>query len=69
MRKYVIMGDSDASYDFAEIPRFLAKLAEGWDIVTGKKMGRYEKRAVSSVFAASRRRRCWRTARSRTSAR
>lgn len=32
---YVIMGDADASYDFAEIPKFLAKLREGNELVQG----------------------------------
>jgi len=33
--KYVIMGDADDSYDFLEIPRFVAKLREGFDLVQG----------------------------------
>jgi glycosyltransferase involved in cell wall biosynthesis len=33
--KYVIMGDSDDSYDFLEIPRFVEKLREGYDLVQG----------------------------------
>lgn len=33
--KYIIMGDADASYDFAEIPKFLAKLREGYRLVQG----------------------------------
>jgi glycosyltransferase involved in cell wall biosynthesis len=32
---YVVMGDADDSYDWAEIPRFLAKLREGFDLVQG----------------------------------
>lgn len=32
---YVIMGDADDSYDFTEIPRFVAKLREGFDLVQG----------------------------------
>lgn len=32
---YVIMGDADDSYDFREIPRFVAKLREGYDLVQG----------------------------------
>jgi glycosyltransferase involved in cell wall biosynthesis len=32
---YVIMGDADDSYDFLEIPRFVAKLREGYDLVQG----------------------------------
>jgi glycosyltransferase involved in cell wall biosynthesis len=33
--KYVIMGDADDSYDFLEIPRFVEKLREGYDLVQG----------------------------------
>ena len=33
--KYVIMGDSDDSYDFLEIPKFVDKLREGHDLVQG----------------------------------
>jgi glycosyltransferase involved in cell wall biosynthesis len=33
--EYVIMGDADASYDFAEIPNFIERLREGYDLVQG----------------------------------
>jgi len=33
--KYVVMGDADCSYDFGEVPRFLGKLQEGYDVVMG----------------------------------
>jgi len=33
--KFVIMGDADDSYDFLEIPRFVAKLREGYELVQG----------------------------------
>jgi glycosyltransferase involved in cell wall biosynthesis len=33
--RFIIMGDSDASYDFGEIPKFVAKLREGFDLVQG----------------------------------
>ena len=33
--KYVIMGDADASYNFSQIPLFLEKLREGYDLVMG----------------------------------
>lgn len=33
--KFVIMGDADDSYDFLEIPKFLSKLREGFDLVQG----------------------------------
>jgi hypothetical protein len=31
------MGDSDCSYDFGEVPRFLGKLEEGYDLVMGNR--------------------------------
>ena len=33
--RYIIMGDADDSYDFGEIPAFVAKLREGYDLVQG----------------------------------
>jgi len=33
--KYILMGDADDSYDFREIPRFLEKLREGYDLAQG----------------------------------
>jgi hypothetical protein len=35
--RYVIMGDSDDSYDFGECPRILEKLREGNDLVMGNR--------------------------------
>lgn len=35
--KYIVMGDSDESYDFGEVPRFLDKLEEGYDLVIGNR--------------------------------
>jgi hypothetical protein len=35
--KYVVMGDADESYDFGHIPRFVAKLREGADLVMGNR--------------------------------
>jgi len=32
---YVLMGDADDSYDFTEIPKFIEKIREGYDIVQG----------------------------------
>lgn len=37
---YVMMGDADDSYDWAEIPRFLAKLRDGFEIVQGCRLER-----------------------------
>jgi glycosyltransferase involved in cell wall biosynthesis len=33
--EYVIMGDADDSYDFLEIPKFVMKLREGYELVQG----------------------------------
>jgi glycosyltransferase involved in cell wall biosynthesis len=33
--RYIIMGDADDSYDFLEIPKFVEKLREGYDLVQG----------------------------------
>jgi glycosyltransferase involved in cell wall biosynthesis len=33
--KYIIMGDADDSYDFLEVPRFVAKLRQGHEFVQG----------------------------------
>jgi glycosyltransferase involved in cell wall biosynthesis len=35
---YILMGDADDTYDFAEIPRFLEPLREGADMVIGNRM-------------------------------
>ena len=32
---FIVMGDADDSYDFLEVPRFVAKLHEGFDLVQG----------------------------------
>lgn len=46
----LVVFDADLQHATEEIPRFLEKMADGWDIVTGRKRGRYEKRAVSSTY-------------------
>ncbi len=33
--RYVIMGDADDSYDFREVPKFVAQLRQGYDLVQG----------------------------------
>jgi glycosyltransferase involved in cell wall biosynthesis len=48
--EYVILFDADLQHTPEEFPRFLEKLQQGWDIVAGRKIGLYEKRAVSSVY-------------------
>ena len=33
--RYILMGDADDSYDFGELPKFVMKLREGFDLVQG----------------------------------
>ncbi|MEO5903662.1 MAG: hypothetical protein ABIQ55_06600, partial [Gemmatimonadaceae bacterium] len=42
--------DADLQHSTEEIPRFMAQIDADWDIVTGRKVGAYEKQAVSSVY-------------------
>ncbi len=35
--EYIFMADADGSYDFGEIPRFVARLREGYDLVMGNR--------------------------------
>src|ERR1700733_5097349 len=35
--QFVIMGDADDSYDFTEVPRFVAKWREGFEVVMGNR--------------------------------
>ncbi len=37
--RYIVMGDADLTYDFAEIPRFVEKLEDGAELVIGDRMG------------------------------
>jgi len=48
--RFLVLFDADLQHATEEIPRFLDKLDEGWDIVTGRKIGTYDKRAVSSIY-------------------
>lgn len=47
---YLILFDADLQHSPEEIPRYLAKLEQGFDIVTGRKVGRYQKRKVSGIY-------------------
>jgi glycosyltransferase involved in cell wall biosynthesis len=45
--KYVIMGDADDSYDFADLGPFVEKLREGYDLVMGNRFkGRIQPKAM-----------------------
>lgn len=50
--RWLILFDADLQHSTEEIPRFLAELAKGTDIVTGRKVGHYEKHAVSRIYNA-----------------
>jgi len=55
-KTFLVLFDADLQHRPREIPRFLDKLDEGWDIVTGRKVGAYDKRGVSSIYNALSRR-------------
>lgn len=45
--KYIVIADSDGTYDFADIPRFLAPLKNGYDFVMGSRFkGRINRNAM-----------------------
>lgn len=46
----LVLFDADLQHRTDEIPRFLDALAEGYDVVTGRKVGRYQKRLVSRIY-------------------
>ena len=48
--RFLVLFDADLQHEPDEIPRFLDKLDEGWDIVTGRKIGPYDKRPVSWLY-------------------
>jgi glycosyltransferase involved in cell wall biosynthesis len=49
-RTVLVVFDADLQHSTHEIPRFLAAMGQGWDIVCGRKVGAYDKRMVSSVY-------------------
>jgi glycosyltransferase involved in cell wall biosynthesis len=44
---WIVMADADLTYDFREIPRFLAELRDGADVVIGNRMGNIQPGAMS----------------------
>ncbi len=53
---YLVLFDADLQHLPDQIPRFLEQLHAGWDIVTGRNIGFYDKRVVSSFYNALSRR-------------
>ena len=49
-RSVLVLFDADLQHSPGEIPRLLARTAEGWDIVCGRKVGPYDKRVISSIY-------------------
>ena len=46
----LVLFDADLQHSPEEIPRFLEELDQGFDVVTGRKVGEYRKQFVSSVY-------------------
>jgi glycosyltransferase involved in cell wall biosynthesis len=44
--QYIVMADADLTYDFADIPRFLAELEQGADMVVGDRMSNIQPGAM-----------------------
>ena len=49
-REYLVLFDADLQHLPEEIPRFLATLQQGWDMVVGRKTGEYQKPFVSGIY-------------------
>lgn len=52
---YVVMGDADLSYDFAEIPRFVAQLRAGHELVQGCRLSSGGGRIMAGAMPLSHR--------------
>lgn len=48
--EFVSVFDADLQFRPEDVVAQVARLREGWDLVTGRKQGKYEKRAVSSIY-------------------
>ncbi len=48
--EYLVLFDADLQHSPEEIPRFVERLDAGLDVVTGRKVGTYDKRLVSSLY-------------------
>jgi len=46
----LVLFDADLQHATEEIPRFLTELDTGLDVVTGRKVGKYDKRIVSGIY-------------------
>jgi glycosyltransferase involved in cell wall biosynthesis len=50
--RLIVMGDADDSYDFLELPRFVARLREGYDLVQGCRLKRGGGRILPGAMPA-----------------
>jgi glycosyltransferase involved in cell wall biosynthesis len=48
--EFVSVFDADLQFRPEDVVAQVEKLREGWDLVTGRKQGKYEKRLVSSIY-------------------
>lgn len=48
--RYIAIMDADLQYRPKDLPGLIEKLVEGYDIVTGWKVGKYSKQFVSSIY-------------------
>jgi len=48
--EFVSVFDADLQFRPEDVVAQVAKLREGWDVVTGRKQGKYEKRLVSAIY-------------------
>jgi len=46
----LVLFDADLQHSTEEIPRFVEELQSGYDVVTGRKVGKYDKRVVSAAY-------------------
>ncbi len=49
-KTFLVLFDADLQHLPEDIPRFLAQLQDGWDVVTGRKVGDYQKPVVSGIY-------------------
>jgi glycosyltransferase involved in cell wall biosynthesis len=48
--EFISVFDADLQFRPEDVVAQVEKLREGWDLVTGRKQGKYEKRMVSSIY-------------------
>jgi len=47
---WLVLFDADLQHSPEDIPRLLAEVEKGYDIVCGRKIGKYDKRLVSGIY-------------------